>query len=298
MMAKGGGRPQAEINQVAKQVEVHLLVQQHRRDGSVSTFGVARVAGRLRVSVRTVWRWLEHELKPTKQPQRRAPKFEHTEETLAWIRAYRAIRPAHRHLRAAGLITCGENAFYSAFHRLEPAIQAGVLGGMDKLRSKQHWFDQEARATHRNARWEIDNCLLPMFIWSEIDAKLVRPWLTVVVDVTSRVIMGFAVTCGSDVGVSTESVMCALAEAILGRSYDGVFIGGLPESVGVDLGPDYTSNPLYIALQEHLGVDVDPAPRETPEDKPIVEAAIQYIERNIVALLPGFEERLAQKKAA
>ena len=291
------GRPASEIDEVAKRVQIHLLLQQYRRDGSVSADAVVRCGQRLGVAARTVWRWLRDEKKPKEQRARRRPRFEQTEETLTQIRMRRAVRLAWQDLRADGRITCGENAFYAAFGRLEPAIRAGVLGGLDALKSKQHFFDFGSRAEHRNARWEIDNCLLPMVIWSEVDQKLLRPWLTLIIDVYSRVVLSFSVTTGQDVAATTESVMCAIAEAVLGRTYDGVFVGGLPESIGIDLGGDYTSHPLYIGLTR-LGIEVDPAPRETPEHKAMVERVLEYIERTVLPMLAGFDERLAQKKAA
>jgi transposase InsO family protein len=289
------GRPQANIDQVAKQVQVTLLLQQHRRDGSVSADLVRRVAERLRVSERTVWRWIWEGKLPRKRATRN--RFEHNEETLIQIRAHHAVRPAWRSLRAAGRITCGENAFYAAFRRLDPAIGDGIRKGMDALKAKQHWFDHASRADHRNARWEIDDCLLPAWIWSEVAGKLLRPWLTIVTDCYTHTVLGFAVTLGEKTAPNAESVMSAIAEAILGRIVDGVFLGGLPDSVGIDLGPDYVNHPVYIALTR-LGIEVDPAPKETPQDKPIVERLFGYVNRAVLPLLPGFDERLAQKKAA
>jgi putative transposase len=290
------GRPRAEIDQIAKQNTIIRLVRQHRAEGSVSNELVRRAARQLGVSERTVWRWICDGLTPKRRPSRRG-RFEHTDETLVEIRARRAVRPAFLALRKAKRITCGENAFYDAFRRLEPAIQAGLRNGLDALKSKQHWFDHAPRAEHRNARWEVDHALLPMWIWSESSRRLVRPWLTLVVDCFSRALLGFAITEGDANAPNSESVMAALAEAILGRTIDGVFLGGLPDSVGIDLGSDFTSNPVYVGLTR-LGIEVDPAPRETPQDKPIIERALGHVQRAILPILPGYDERLAQKKAA
>lgn len=274
------GRPTRDIDPIAREVMVLGLRRQRRLEHRASAAAVRLAAQRVGVSERTVWRWLN----PEKRRSRRA--FQHSDLTKTRIRMLRAVRPAFRELRADGLIGCGEKAFYRAFRKLDPAERAGLLRGRDAAVAKQHYFSFDART--RNGRWEIDDALLPIWIWSEMDKKLVRPWLTVIIDAASRTVMGFALTiCDDTKAPTTESVMCALAEAILGRHYDGTFVGGLPASVGIDLGANYSNHPIYIALTR-LGIEVDPAPKETPWHKAIVERLVESIKRELLPTLPGF----------
>ena len=126
---------------------------------------------------------------------------------------------------------------------------------------------------------------------SPLTNRVGHPWVTLGIDVASRVYVGLSVTLADGGNANTESAFTAIADMLLGRVYeDGTFIGGMPEWIRIDQGSDFM-NGVADAI-EMLGGKCQPVEANTPQHKPYVERAIGTIKRRVLPRLPGYGERL------
>ena len=254
--------------------------------GSYSCALIRSTARIFNRSPRTIRRWLEAE-------PRRRPCFELTDEHLAYVPLTGGnLAEAWRLLHKRGLVAVSHKTFIRAFRRLDRAIQIGLVHGVREMRAAQSWVTIPA-PQRRNEIWEIDHALLDDIVIRDPHTnKRGHPWITVVIDVLTRMIIGFSITLsipkedhrrGAPI---SESVFAALADAMLGHDYDGTFVGGRPEWARIDQGSDFMG-PVADAL-DHLGVAMDPVAAETPQHKPYVERVIGTIKHTYLPPLPGW----------
>lgn len=254
--------------------------------GSYSCALILGAAGALNRSTRTIRRWLEAD-------PRRRPVFELTDEHMAYIRLSDGnLAHAWRLLDKGGLVAVKAKTFIRAFRRLDQGIQHGLADGIRGMRTAQSWVTLPM-PKRRNEIWEIDHALLDDIVVRDPHTnRRGHPWLTVVIDVLTRVFVGFSITLslpkeGNRRGAPiSESVFAALADAMLGRDYDGTFVGGKPEWARIDQGSDFMG-PVAEAL-DRLGVDMAPVAAETPQHKPYVERFIGTIKHTYLPPLPGW----------
>jgi hypothetical protein len=243
-------------------------------------------AARFNRDERTIRRWLEDD-------PRYREVFELTEEHHAYIRLTGGnLAEAYKLARKAGIVDKSEKTFRRAFARLPNGIQAGLRGGIEAARAALPYVALPM-PTRPGQIWEIDHTLLDEIVVRDPHTnRRGHPWLTIVIDVFSRMIVGFAITLGlrKEDGhrgaAKTESAFAALADAFLGRDYDGTFVGGEPGGVRFDQGKDFM-NPVADAL-DRMGIGVEPVEAETPQHKPYVERVIGTIKRTVLPPLPGW----------
>lgn len=106
-----------------------------------------------------------------------------------------------------------------------------------------------------------------------------RPYLTVLIDLNSRVVLSFVVTAAP---FSTCTVLLAIKKAVVP---DGEEPRGIPESLTVDNGSDYISDGLKRAAAR-LGFEVAYSQPYTPDNKAVVERFIQELTK-FIHTLPG-----------
>lgn len=237
-------------------------------------------------SPRTIRRWLEAD-------PRRRPCFELTEEHMAYVPLTGGnLAEAWRLLHKRGLVAVSHKTFIRAFRRLDRAIQRGLVHGLREMRTAQPWVTLPA-PERRNEIWELDLALLDDIVIRDPHTnKRGHPWITVVIDVRTRMIVGFSITLsipkeGHRRGAPiSESVFAALADAMLGHDYDGTFVGGKPEWARIDQGSDFMG-PVADTL-DRLGVAMVPVAAETPQHKPYVERLIGTIKHTYLPPLPGW----------
>ena len=254
--------------------------------GSYSCALILGAATILNRNTRTIRRWLEAD-------PRRRPCFELTDEHMAYIRLTGGnLAEAWHLLQKRGLVGVGAKTFVRAFRRLDRGIQSGLLHGLREMRAAQSWVTLP-QPKRRNEIWEIDHgLLLQIVIRDPHTNRRGHPWITVVIDVLTRMIVGFSITLsvpkeGNRRGSPTsESAFAALADAMLGRDYEGTFVGGKPEWARIDQGSDFMG-PVADAL-DRLLVHVDPVAAETPQHKPYVERVINTIKHTYLPPLPGW----------
>lgn len=150
-------------------------------------------------------------------------------------------------------------------------------------------------------RFEIDHTPLKIVVTTDA-GPLGQPWLTVLIDYYSRLIVGL---CLGFEPPSYGVLMEALRQAILPktdlqRRYPQVRgtwpCYGLPETLVCDRGADLISKDLEAAAFQ-LGIELDFAPPRTPHFKGTVEAFFGGLNDQLLASLPGRTFRSWERRA-
>lgn len=269
------GRRAVEIDQVVFLIWRDEIERTKSRGKSCVSELVRTCAQKMEVSTRSVWRWVKG--KPAGRVRAALTAQDHGQIR----RASGNLAKAHRDSAFGKSLS----TYRRAFKDLEPAIQKGLKGGAKAAKSRQHYLHFEVR--HRNDRWEIDHGLAPIWVRHPETGRLVRPWLTIIVDCYSGVYVGWAFTIAENGAADTSSILAALGAAI--ARY------GRPKSLVFDQGADFVGKTLSRALLR-IDVQPDPTAKETPEHKPYVERAVGVIKAEFFPGQPGFS--IPRKRAA
>ncbi|NQV23005.1 MAG: transposase [Rhodopirellula sp.] len=150
-------------------------------------------------------------------------------------------------------------------------------------------------------RVEVDHSPLKVVIGTEA-GPIGQPWLTVLIDYYSRMIVGFCL--GFD-PPSYAVLMESLRHAILPKTsvastYPSVKGSwpcfGIPEMIVCDRGTDLTSNDLENSAFQ-LGIVLDFNPPRTPHMKGCVESFFGGLNDQLISALPGRTFRSWEKRA-
>ncbi len=179
---------------------------------------------------------------------------------------------------------------------------------VDRARWGRHIADRrhsptspQRMATRILERVEIDHTPLKIVVGTEA-GPLGQPWLTVLVDYYSRMIVGF---CIGFEPPSYAVIMEALRHAILPKTYvrerypsittDWPCFG-IPEKLVCDRGTDLTSKDLENAAFQ-LGIELDFMPPRTPNFKGTVESFFDSLNDQLLSSLPGRTFRSWERRA-
>ncbi len=144
-------------------------------------------------------------------------------------------------------------------------------------------------------RWEIDHTPLNIIVVDRVGNETVtigKPWLSVVIDKHSRMVMGFYISFAPP---STEAMMSCLKMAILPKEeflsrFSSIRhdwpVFGLPEMLVCDNGMEFHSHALKQACLEMV-VQLLFCPSKSPQYKGTVERFLRTIAEGIIHLLPG-----------
>ena len=179
---------------------------------------------------------------------------------------------------------------------------------IDRARWGRRIADMRHRSTSRQRlasrvleRVEIDHSPLKIVVGTEA-GPLGQPWLTVLIDYHSRLIVGF---CLGFEPPSYPVIMEALRQAILPKSYVRERYPaihhpwpcfGIPEKLVCDRGSDLTSKDLEQAAFQ-LGMELDFMPPRTPHLKGTVESFFDTLNDQLLSTLPGRTFRSWEKRA-
>jgi putative transposase len=249
-----------------------------RRDGWLTSEIVEAAAVSLGVDCRTVWRWVaagEYE------PGQRTP----WQTTPAAIEALylAAGRPttAWRLLREDGIDVPSHSTFCRAIERdVSPAERAYARHGEDGRRRFEVYRRWEPGA--RNEVWQADHAELDLEVLPLRGQRLVRPWLTIIEDAFSRLVMGWALSLRP----STAEVLAAMREAIVIDPDRGPW-GGVPQLVRFDGGREFLARAVTRAAGE-LGCAALPTAAYSPYQKGKVERLHRTIGEGLIAGLPHY----------
>ncbi|MBI5758108.1 MAG: DDE-type integrase/transposase/recombinase [Planctomycetales bacterium] len=179
---------------------------------------------------------------------------------------------------------------------------------VDRARWGRHIADRrhsptspQRMATRILERVEIDHTPLKVVVGTDA-GPLGQPWLTVLVDYYSRMIVGF---CIGFEPPSYAVIMEALRHAILPKSYvrerypriaNDWPCFGIPSKLVCDRGSDLTSKDLEKAAFQ-LGIELDFTPPRTPNFKGTVESFFDTLNDQLLSSLPGRTFRSWERRA-
>lgn len=179
---------------------------------------------------------------------------------------------------------------------------------VDRARWGRHIADRrhsptspQRMATRILERVEIDHTPLKIVVGTEA-GPLGQPWLTVLVDYYSRMIVGF---CIGFEPPSYAVIMEALRHAILPKTYvrerypsitNDWPCFGIPSKLVCDRGTDLTSKDLENAAFQ-LGIELDFTPPRTPNFKGTVESFFDTLNDQLLSSLPGRTFRSWERRA-
>lgn len=142
-------------------------------------------------------------------------------------------------------------------------------------------------------RVEIDHTKLDLQVVDEILGIVIgRPWLTLVIDVFSRAILGFHLSFDppSQMTVAKALKMALLPKVDLKKRWPSIKnswdMFGCMQDLVVDNGLEFHGNSLEAACLQ-LGINISFCPRKTPYWKGHIERAIGTLNRAITDGMPG-----------
>ena len=276
---------------MTRSVSLHLRAEVvERRQAVVARLLGLRVSGRLHgdaicaaaeslgVGERSVWRWLaEGGYAPGKRPGWRMTP----EAVETFYRCGGRPTAAWRLLQGEGIEVPSRTVFCGAVKRdLSPADRAYTRHGENGRRRYSVYRRWEPEA--RNEVWEADHDKLEINVLPLRGKRLVRPWLTVIEDGFSRLVMGWALSLYP----TTAEVLVAIREAIVIDSERGPW-GGVPELIRFDGGREFLAHAVKRAAGE-LGCAALPAVPYSPHQKGKVERLLRTIGEGLICRLPHY----------
>lgn len=162
--------------------------------------------------------------------------------------------------------------------------------------ARERWRVSAAgvETTRVNERWEADHTRVDvMVLHSDRKTVVGRPWITLLIDRHSRMIMSFVVSFAHP---DQDTVLEALATAVLpkrtllarypelaGLSYEAE---GVPEGLAVDNGVELSGTCVTLALAR-VGADLTKCPIRKPWYKGTIERALGTLSRQVFHRMPG-----------
>ncbi len=184
-------------------------------------------------------------------------------------------------LRDEGVPVPSQPTFCRAVRRdLSPAERAYAREGEEGRRRYSVYRRWEPAA--RNEVWETDHDKLEIGVRPLRGTSLVRPWLTVIEDGFSRLVMGWVLSLYP----TTAEVLVAIREAIVIDPARGPW-GGVPQLIRFDGGREFLAHAVTRAAGE-LGCAALPTAPYSPHLKGKVERLHQTIGEGLIATLPHY----------
>jgi transposase InsO family protein len=266
----------AEVVERRQAVVARLLAL--RADGRLESQVVRAAAESLGVTERTVWRWLA----PGAYDPRWRLGWRTTEEAVeAFYRTGGRPTAAWRLLREEGVPVPSHTAFCRALERdFSLAERAYARHGEDGRRRYPVYRRWEPKA--RNEVWETDHDELEIRVVPLHGRRLVRPWLTVIEDGCSRLVMGWAVSLYP----TSAEVLVTIREGIVIDPERGPW-GGVPQLIRFDGGKEFLAHAVKRAAGE-LGCAALTTAPYSPHLKGKVERPHRTIGEGLIAMLPHY----------
>ena len=245
--------------------------------GGLRSEQVRRAARAAGVTDRTMWRWVA-----AGAPQRRvrrSPRL--TELEREWVLATRGnIAAAHRGLLEADVDVGSLTAFRRRLARdLTPGQRAYARDGVEGRRDRDVYLRWEP--THRGQVYEADHKQLAIEVLALRAHRPQRPWVTLIIDGFSRLIVGWALSLQP----TQAEVLSALRAAVV-TDPDRRF-GGVPTVLRVDGGMEFAARSIEDACAA-MAVLVDRTQPYSPWQKGKIERLNRTIDDTLLRALPGW----------
>jgi len=142
-----------------------------------------------------------------------------------------------------------------------------------------------------NSCWQCEHRLLDVMLRGMDGTLLGRPWLTIVIDIYSRCIMGFHLGFNDP---NSEALVLALRHAILPKQYGSEYnlcnewrTYGVPEHLYVDANSGVNLNHLNV-IAAQLGFSIHEC--TSPINAGIVERCVHNFQIELFSALPGYTQ--------
>ena len=302
-MIPGEQKPKlAELTETQReQAMIRFTVLRPHLDSGVPLSQAAQAAG---VPVRTARHWLARyrtfglvglaRLQRSDVGQRKlGSEFVELIEGMFLRKPRPSVATIHRRVVAIARERNWPAPSYSSIHsitrHLDPAIVTLAHDGQAAFRDRFELVYRH-RAARPNMLWQADHTELDIFI---LDAagRVVRPWMTTVIDDHSRVLAGYLLFLGAPSALQTS---LALRQAIWRKDNPAWQACGIPDVLYVDHGSDFTSHHLeQVAADLHFQLVFSIIAR--PQGRGKVERLFLTLNTEVLPELPG---HLVHGKAA
>jgi putative transposase len=205
------------------------------------------------------------------------------------------IADLHRHIaiecRRQNLKLPSYKAVWKRVHNLDPELVVRERAGARAARERFKSVSDGPRPKRPFELYQIDHTLADIIVVDELERKPIgRPWLTIVIDVATRMIAGFHLSLDAP---SSTSVALAISNAVLPKTAELEELGsgaswpieGLPHVIHLDNGKEFHGQALERGCREH-GIALRFRPPRTPHFGGHVERLIGTLMGD-VHLLPG-----------
>lgn len=175
--------------------------------------------------------------------------------------------------------------------RAERALILERRYGKPAAENKTRVYGKNKKVRRLLERVEIDHTPLDVLALTSKGGLAARPYLTTIIDVASRMILGLYISFRTP---NTGSVLRALRNAILPKDQllkelrikTDYEVYGVPMGIFLDNGSEFHGDDLaHVALD--LDISLYYCPRRSPRFKGVVERWLKEINYNFMHLLPG-----------
>lgn len=270
----------------------HIRRVAAKNGGNIPMPIVRAAAQHFGCSERTVWRWLQSGV-PSPRSRRSMSLVQ-----MKMIAAENGrLKRAWQKLSASGDYTNGYRQFIRDVDALAPVISNGLkygvkeglkhglyLKGLNSARLDRVIFDH-TEADIRLRRGHLGK------------AEMFRPWISLLIDSHTRVILGCTVTEGDGIGgdPNTESLVALLGGAIRGQAAaDGTFVGGVPRLVQFDNAKAHLAEAMLNGYLT-LGIATLAIEPGSPWQDGRVERLMLTLKEEFLSSLPGFTAALKDR---
>lgn len=196
-------------------------------------------------------------------------------------------------VRSKWLPAPSQATLYRYLNDLDPEYVYTAQKGVHAARRKFRSAIGMVNAKNINSRWEIDHTPLDVLVIDEETGEVIgRPWLTIVIDRESRMVMGYVLHL---LAPTMETVLHAIERAIRPKGnllarYPSLHQDwpccGFPLRIVPDNGAEFHAKGLISSFAE-MGIEVLFPPSRSPKHKAVVERFFRTLAEDLIHTLPG-----------
>ncbi|MBD2498897.1 DDE-type integrase/transposase/recombinase [Nostoc sp. FACHB-280] len=186
--------------------------------------------------------------------------------------------------------------WYYKYRDLKKSLIAREGKKQFHLRYREVLGDSSNIAPFPGALWQIDSTIADIYLVSSLDRSRIigRPVLYLVVDIFSRMIVGFSVALegpswlGASLAIenATTDKVKFCQEFNIQIETDNWPCHHLCKELKTDRGSEYLSDNAKAAVR-NLNIEISPTPANRPDWKPIVERMFRLINDEVIHWQPG-----------
>jgi putative transposase len=206
-----------------------------------------------------------------------------------------SVSALHDHIRqqcrARGFAIPSRNAVRARVASIDRRSLVGAREGAKAARDRCKPVAREYRADYALQIVQIDHTLVDIFVVDAVHRRPIqRPWLTLAIDVASRMVAGFYLSLeapsSASVAIAIHHVVMPKSAWLAARGVKGDWpVSGLPDVIHVDNAREFRSRALARGAAEH-GVMLVHRPVATPHYGGHIERLMGTM-MGAVHLLPG-----------